>query len=76
MAGQLAASGLAGDSDRDRDVGFSGFLAFARRFGETQDDAIFDAEFDLVTNGVIDFADFLSLPGSLAAAAQSLPRSD
>ncbi len=59
MAGQLAASGLAGDSDRDRDVGFSGFLAFARRFGETQDDAIFDAEFDLVTNGVIDFADFL-----------------
>lgn len=47
------------DFDEDGEVGFSDFLIFARGFGNTDQDAGFDARLDLNGNGEVDFQDLI-----------------
>jgi len=52
--------GITGDYDGDLVVGFSDFLLFASAFGSVDGDTKYEARFDLVPNGRIDFEDFLA----------------
>ncbi len=47
------------DFDGDGTVGFPDFLQFASQFGQSQDDAGFDARFDLDSDGTVGFNDFV-----------------
>ena len=55
----VAPQTLAGDFDGDGTVGFPDFLQFASQFGQSQDDAGFDARFDLDGDGTVGFNDFV-----------------
>ncbi len=56
-------SALLGDIDGSGSVDFTDFLSFARAFGATSEDALYDARADLDSNGSIDFSDFLTFAG-------------
>ena len=47
------------DFNGDGEVNFADFIAFARGFGKTDQDADFDARLDLNNNGEVDFQDFV-----------------
>ncbi len=47
------------DFNGDGEVNFADFIAFARGFGKTDQDADFDVRLDLNNNGEVDFQDFV-----------------
>ena len=53
-------SSLPGDFDGDGNVGFTAYVLFAQNFGRKEGDTGYDARFDLVANGGIDFQDFVA----------------
>ena len=61
---QAGNSGLMGDFDGKRSVGFTDFLMFAQAFGGT------DSRFDLDGNGSVGFTDFLMFAGQFGKSAR------
>ena len=57
------------DFDGDGTVGFGDFVIFAARFGLSQDDAGYDARYDLNGNGTIGFGDFVIFANNFGLSA-------
>lgn len=64
------AGSRASDFDGDGSVAFSDFLAFANRFGETDQTPEFDPAFDLDSDGSIGFGDFLQFASAFGTTGQ------
>ena len=52
-------AGVVGDLDGDSDVDFGDFLLFAKSFGTSTGDALFNPKSDFDSDGTVDFSDFL-----------------
>ena len=59
------------DFDRDGVVGFADFLQFVAQFGFSEDDAGYDAQFDLDGDGTIGFGDFLIFANAFGKVVSS-----
>lgn len=59
MSPHVTSQPIATDFDGDGAVGFPDFLQFASQFGQSQEDAGFDARFDLDDDGSVGFNDFV-----------------
>lgn len=57
------------DFDGDGVVGFADFVLFAREFGLSSGDAVFDARFDLDQDGAVGFSDFVIFAGRFGQGA-------